>query len=49
MKKVLPDENLPVKLKYCLQDVCEIYTVKDKGRECFGKWPADYCHGRRLF
>jgi hypothetical protein len=31
MKKVLPDENLPVKLKYRLQDVCEIYTVNDKG------------------
>lgn len=24
------DENLPVKLKYRLQNVCEIYTVKDK-------------------
>ena len=31
MKKVLLDENLPVKLKYRLQDVCEIFTVKDKG------------------
>ena len=31
MKKVLLDENLPVKLKYRLQDVCEIYTVIDKG------------------
>jgi predicted nuclease of predicted toxin-antitoxin system len=31
MKKVLIDENLPVKLKYSLQDVCEIYAVKDKG------------------
>ena len=31
MKKVLLDENLPAKLKYRLQDVCEIYTVKDKG------------------
>jgi|SRR4051812_15841882 hypothetical protein len=31
MKKVLLDENLPVKLKYRLQDVCEIYTVRDKG------------------
>lgn len=30
MKKVLLDENLPVKLKYRLQDVCEIYTVNDK-------------------
>ena len=31
MKKVLLDENLPIKLKYRLQDSCEIYTVKDKG------------------
>lgn len=31
MKKALLDENLPVKLKYRLQDVCEIYTVNDKG------------------
>ncbi|MEO8712342.1 MAG: hypothetical protein ABI405_09485 [Parafilimonas sp.] len=31
MKKVLLDENLPIKIKYRLQDVCEIYTVKDKG------------------
>lgn len=31
MYKVLLDENLPVKLKYRLQNVCEIYTVKDKG------------------
>jgi hypothetical protein len=31
MKKVLLDENLPVKLKYRLQNVCEIYTVYDKG------------------
>ena len=31
MKKVLLDENPPVKLKYSLQDSCEIYTVKDKG------------------
>jgi hypothetical protein len=31
MKKVLLDENLPLKLKYRLQDSCEIYTVKDKG------------------
>ncbi len=30
MNKVLLDENLPVKLKYRLQDVCEIYTVNDK-------------------
>src|SRR5690349_15279429 len=29
MMKVLLDENLPVKLKYRLQDVCEIYTVRD--------------------
>lgn len=31
MKKVLLDENLPVKLKYRLQNVCEIYSVNDKG------------------
>lgn len=31
MKKVLLDENLPLKLNYRLQDVCEIYTVYDKG------------------
>ena len=31
MNKALPDENLPLKLKYRLQDICEIYTVKDKG------------------
>ena len=31
MNKVLLDENLPVKLKYRLQDVCEIYTVRDNG------------------
>jgi predicted nuclease of predicted toxin-antitoxin system len=31
MNKVLLDENLPVKLKYRLRDICEIYTVKDKG------------------
>ena len=31
MKKVLLDENLPQKLKYRLQDVCEIFTVNDKG------------------
>jgi predicted nuclease of predicted toxin-antitoxin system len=31
MKKILLDENLPVKLKYRLQDVCEIYTINDKG------------------
>ena len=30
MYKVLLDENLPVKVKYRLLDVCEIYTVKDK-------------------
>ena len=31
MYKVLLDENLPVKFKYRLRDVCEIYTVTDKG------------------
>ena len=31
MKKVLLEENLPQKLKYRLQDVCEIFTVNDKG------------------
>ncbi len=31
MYKVLLDENLPVKIKYRLQDVCEIYSVNDKG------------------
>ena len=31
MKKVLLDENLPVKLKYRLQDACEIFTVHDMG------------------
>jgi predicted nuclease of predicted toxin-antitoxin system len=31
MYKVLLDENLPLKIKYRLQDVCEIYTVSDKG------------------
>jgi hypothetical protein len=30
MYKVLLDENLPVKIKYRLKDVCEIYTVSDK-------------------
>jgi len=30
MKKVLLDENLPVKLKYRLQDICKIYTVRDR-------------------
>jgi len=30
MHKVLIDENLPVKIKYRLQDTCEIYTVNDK-------------------
>lgn len=30
MYKVLLDENLPVKIKYRLQDVCEVYTVADK-------------------
>ncbi len=28
---MLPDESLPVKVKYRLQDICEIYTVNDKG------------------
>ncbi len=31
MYKVLLDENLPIKIKYRLQDVCEIYTVTGKG------------------
>lgn len=31
MYKVLPDENLPFKFKYRLQDVCEIYAVTGKG------------------
>lgn len=31
MYKVLLDENLPVKFKYRLQEVCEVYTVTDKG------------------
>jgi hypothetical protein len=31
MKKVLLDENLPIKLKYRLQEFCNIYTVSDKG------------------
>ena len=31
MYKVLLDENIPVKIKFRLQDVCEIYTVKDMG------------------
>ena len=31
MIKVLLDKNLPVKLKYRLQDVCAIYTARDKG------------------
>lgn len=30
MYKVVLDENLPVKIKYRLQDVCDIYTVTDK-------------------
>ena len=30
MYKVLLDENLPVKIKYRLQNVCEIYAVRDK-------------------
>lgn len=31
MKKLLLDENLPIKLKYRLQEFCNIYTVSDKG------------------
>ena len=31
MHKVLLDENLPVKLKYRLQGVYNIFTVNDKG------------------
>jgi len=31
VKKALLNENLPVKLKYRLQDVCDIFTVNDKG------------------
>ena len=31
MKKVLLDENLPIKLKYRLQEFCNIYTVSGKG------------------
>lgn len=30
MKKVLLDENLPVKLKYRLKSSSDIYTVRDK-------------------
>lgn len=30
MYKVLLDENLPVKIKYHLKDICEIYTVRDR-------------------
>jgi predicted nuclease of predicted toxin-antitoxin system len=30
MYKVLLDENLPIKIKYRLKDVCEIYTVRDR-------------------
>ena len=30
MNKVLLDENILTKLKYRLQDVCEVYTVNDK-------------------
>ncbi|MEJ7673737.1 MAG: hypothetical protein WKF59_13825 [Chitinophagaceae bacterium] len=29
MYKVLLDENLPVKIKFRLQDACDIFTVKD--------------------
>ena len=35
MMKVLLDENFPVKLKYRLQHVCEVYTVKDKDWNAF--------------
>jgi len=28
--KILLNENLPVKIKYHLQDICEAYTVRDK-------------------
>jgi hypothetical protein len=35
MYKVLLDENLPVKIKYRLQDVCEIYTVNNKNWNSF--------------
>lgn len=35
MYKVLLDENLPVKIKYRLQDSCEIYTVSDKNWNSF--------------
>ncbi len=31
MYKVLLDENLPIKIKFRLQPVCDIYTVADKG------------------
>ncbi len=31
MNKVLLYENLPIKLKYRLQDICEVYTVSNKG------------------
>ncbi len=31
MYKVLLDENLPVKIKYRLKEVCDVYTVSDKG------------------
>ena len=36
MYKVLLDENLPVKIKYRLLDVCEIYSVTDKGWNALG-------------
>jgi predicted nuclease of predicted toxin-antitoxin system len=36
MYKVLLDENLPVKIKYRLQDICEIYTVTDKSWNALG-------------
>lgn len=31
MYKVLLDENLPVKIKYRLLDICEVYTVSERG------------------
>ena len=35
MYKALLDENLPVKIKYRLQNICEIYTVNDKNWNSF--------------
>jgi hypothetical protein len=34
MYRVLLDENIPIKLKHRLKDVCDVYTVHDK------KWNA---------